>query len=105
MNYVKKHFRFIPDKGEYLIPFTDVINTSRWMGDCDDASLILSSLMASVGIPNDIVIVGNSDAAYHAIVMSDTYSYDVTGVVTPFATLYRKFAIWGRYPVYRGGLE
>ena len=92
---VKRRFRFVPDRGEYLLGFEDVRNPDRWTGDCDDAVLILGSLASSVGIPSEVLVVGNNEEAYHAALKMNGAVYDVTGVISPL----RLFKVWGVYPI------
>jgi hypothetical protein len=101
-SFVKSRFRFVPDRGETLLSLEDVRNPSRWSGDCDDAVLILTSLMASINILVEVLIVGNDAGPYHAVTRAYGTIYDPTGVCTPFTMLFRKFRIWGVYPVEEG---
>jgi transglutaminase-like putative cysteine protease len=96
--YVKKHFQYVPDRGEFLVGIEDVYNR-HWVGDCDDATMILGALMSSVGIPSEVVVIGNAYRPYHAVLRANGTIYDVTGVVNPISKLYKDFRIWGVYPV------
>lgn len=94
---VKRWFRFVPDRGEYLLGFDDVRDPSRWFGDCDDAVIILGSLMASVGIPCSVLVMGDSAGPYHAALRGYGKVYDPTGVITWWNK--NGFKVWGEYPI------
>lgn len=73
--YVKKHVNYVPDpirmesgvtiSGDYAAHPAETLRIGG--GDCDDQALLMASLLSAVGIPNRMMLVGNTSNEYHLL--------------------------------------
>jgi len=69
LNFVRENIMFVRDPTKEDVCFHPIYTLNKGYGDCEDHSIVLASLLESIGIPTELVIISKTgDVWDHAYI-------------------------------------